>query len=110
MRIKITLLFLALINTGILLSQPFQNIMISNIQAPEEPSICINPKNLNQVVAGANLNSYYYSSNGGLNWTRGVLVDNQNGVYGDPCIIADTSGNFYYFHLADPPGSPWSIE
>jgi len=100
-------IFLALINIGSLLSQPFQNIMISNIQAPEEPSICINPKNLNQVVGGANLNSFYYSSNGGLNWTRGVLVDGQNGVYGDPCINVDTLGNFYYFHLADPPGSAW---
>ncbi len=107
---KQILLFLAIIfsSAGILLSQPFQNVMISNVSSPEEPSICINPKNLNQVVAGANINSFYYSSNGGFNWTRGTLSSSSWGVWGDPCIAVDTLGNFYYFHLSNPPsGGHW---
>lgn len=72
--------------------------------APEEPSICINPKNTNILVAGANLNYVSYSTNGGLNWaTQYGLVSSSYGVWGDPCIVCDTIGAFYYFHLANPP-------
>jgi len=72
--------------------------------APEEPSICINPKNTNILVAGANLNYVSYSTNGGLNWaTQYGLVSGSYGVWGDPCIICDTTGAFYYIHLANPP-------
>ncbi len=89
-------------SSNFLFAQPFTNVMISNQLAPEEPSICINPKNLNQVVAGANLNSFYYSTNGGYNWTRGTLTNSSYGVWGDPCIAVDTNGIFYYFHLSNP--------
>jgi len=85
----------------------YTNIMISNVQGPNEPSIMMNPKNTNQVVAGANIASYYYSTNGGLTWTRGVLTSSLYGVWGDPCIVVDTAENFYFFHLSNPPGSAW---
>ncbi|MGA2667306.1 MAG: T9SS type A sorting domain-containing protein [Ignavibacteria bacterium] len=88
---------------GIVIAQTFQNVMIDNVGAPEEPSISINPKNISQLVAGANIDLYYWSSNGGFNWTKGTLVDNQNGVWGDPSMQVDTAGNFYFFHLANPP-------
>ena len=48
----------------------YQNILISDEQYPEEPSIMMNPKNPNQLVAGANLNSYYISEDGGYNWSQ----------------------------------------
>jgi len=78
---------------------PYTNIQISNVSSPEEPSICINPKNTNQLVAGANINSFYYSSDAGTTWTRGTLSSSY-GVWGDPCIIVDTNQNFYFFHLS----------
>lgn len=81
----------------------FQNVMISNQRAPEEVSICINPKNHLQVAAGANLDNYYYSTDGGLSWNSRILVSTGNGVYGDPCVFADTAGNFYFMHLSNPP-------
>ncbi|HXC06371.1 MAG TPA: sialidase family protein, partial [Bacteroidia bacterium] len=81
----------------------FPNVMIGNQHAPEEVSICINPKNPLQVVAGANIDNYYYSSDGGLHWTSGTLVSTGNGVYGDPCLFADTTGTFYFIHLSNPP-------
>lgn len=83
----------------------YTNVMISNQNNPEEVSICINPKNPNQIVAGANLNNYFYSDNGGLTWTYDILEDSENGVWGDPIIFTDTSGAFYYSHLSNPPSS-----
>jgi hypothetical protein len=97
----ISLLSFFVIN--ILAAQPYINIQISNQASPEEVSISINPRNVNQIVGGANLNSYYYSSNGGFNWTRGVLTSSAYGVWGDPCVVVDTSGHFYYFHLSNTP-------
>ncbi|MBC8488444.1 MAG: T9SS type A sorting domain-containing protein [Bacteroidetes bacterium] len=103
--------FLLIISTIVFLSNSliaqYTNVQISNVQSPNEPSIMINPKNTNQVVAGANIASYYYSTNGGLTWTRGVLTSSLYGVWGDPCIIVDTTGAFYFFHLSNPPGPAW---
>lgn len=87
----------------------YKNVMIhdgSGFFAPEEPSICISPKDPNQVVAGANINSQYYSEDGGKTWTRQTLKS-KYGVYGDPCIVADSAGNFYFFHLSDVDGLGW---
>ena len=85
----------------------YQNVLISNEQSPNEPSICINPRNPNELVAGANLRSYYYSIDGGFNWTRGNLTSEEYGVWGDPCIIVDTAGDFYFFHLSNPEDGNW---
>jgi len=81
----------------------FQNILIGNHYSPEEVSIALNPRNPQQIVAGANLNNYYYSTDGGLHWTGSTLVSPVNGVYGDPCLFVDTSGAFYFQHLSNPP-------
>lgn len=88
-------------------AQTYQNVQIDNSGAPEEPSIAINPKNPNQLIAGANINFYYYSSNSGLNWSKGTLVDNTSGVWGDPCMFFDTIGNSYFIHLSNPPAGWW---
>lgn len=82
----------------------YQNVMITNTGSPNEPAICINPKNTNQVVAGSNLNFYYYSTNSGLNWSKATLTSSYT-VWGDPSITVDTAGNFYYGHLTNPMGS-----
>lgn len=101
---KIALAVIGLLFADILFSQ-YTNVMISDVNDPEEVSICINPKNTNQIVAGANLNNYFYSDNGGLTWTYDILEDSENGVWGDPIIFTDTTGNFYYSHLSNPPPS-----
>ncbi|HMT11515.1 MAG TPA: hypothetical protein PKA39_07825, partial [Ignavibacteria bacterium] len=65
----------------------------------------INPKNPNQMVVGSNifyfgagtsLSGYYFSTNGGLNWTGGILRSNVARPSGDPVILVDTSGNFHF--------------
>ena len=81
----------------------FSNVLISNSNSPEEVSIAINHKNINQMVAGANLDNEFYSNDAGHTWTVQRLVDTINGVWGDPCMFADTAGNFYFLHLSNPP-------
>ena len=81
----------------------YQNIIIDDEGSPHETSIMLNPGNTNQLVAGANINYYYYSEDGGYNWTKGTLVSLEYGVWGDPCIVVDTTGFFYYVHLSNPP-------
>jgi hypothetical protein len=86
----------------------FPAVMIGNLHAPEEVSICINPKKPNQISAGANLDNYYFSEDGGLHWTGRTLVSPANGVYGDPVLFADTTGAFYFMHLSNPPAGTGS--
>lgn len=83
------------------------NVMLGNQRNPNEPSIAINPKNTNQMVAGANIDNYYYSDDGGYTWQNNRLFSPQLGVWGDPCIAVDTSGSFYFFHLSNPIGASW---
>lgn len=78
----------------------YKNVMISDYFMPEEVSIAISPKNPAQVVAGANINNVYFSSDTGRTWEHNNLKSTY-GVGGDPVLITDTAGNFYYFHLSD---------
>lgn len=80
--------------------------MISNNNSPVEPSIMMNPKHPNVIVAGANLNGYYISLDTGRSWTSHVLTSTY-GVWGDPTIAVDTANNFYFFHLSNPPNGSW---
>ncbi len=88
------------------LTAQYPNIVIGTENEPNEPSICINPKNTNEMVAGSNTENYYYSSDGGVSWTSGVLTSTY-GVWGDPVIIADTAGSFCFFHLSVPSWPQW---
>jgi len=85
---------------GLLISR---NILVShpgNIR-PQEVTICINPKDPLNVVAGSNLDYYFYSTDGGYTWTEGRL-NSTLGVWGDPVTVFDAEGNLYYGHLSDP--------
>lgn len=103
--LKIKYLFIFILCCTIAEAQ-HSNIMISNQYDPEEVSICIDPLNTNHLVAGANLDSYYYSTNSGSNWTRGTLSSSY-GVWGDPVIACDVNGNFYFLHLSNPSSGNW---
>lgn len=90
----------------------FQNILISTLNNPNEVSIAINPKNTNQIVAGANLKNAYRSNDAGYTWTHQNLVCSAYDVYGDPVLIWDTNNVCYYIHLSNPnpvitPGGTW---
>jgi hypothetical protein len=69
----------------------------SSFFEPEEVSIAINPKNPNNIIGGANLDWYYYSTNKGKTWTEGKMPGPV--IYGDPMLYFDMLGNAYYCHL-----------
>jgi hypothetical protein len=88
------------------ISAQHTNILIGNsfterTHYPNEPSIAANPKNTNQMIVTTNgpVNNYYYSNDSGISWNRAGEYSFDTGLWGDPCVIADTSGNFYFFHL-----------
>ncbi|HMX41315.1 MAG TPA: sialidase family protein [Saprospiraceae bacterium] len=94
------------------LPSTFENIMIAEAargeaHGPCEPSICVSPKDTRQVAAGAILDRQYWSSDGGRTW-QSTRIKSSHGVYGDPVIVADWAGNFYFAHLSDPEGKGWS--
>ncbi|HLP52691.1 MAG TPA: T9SS type A sorting domain-containing protein [Chitinophagales bacterium] len=77
----------------------FQNIVVGNIGNPNEPSIAISPTDTNNILVGTNTDKIFSSLDGGRTWLQRQATS-AFGVFGDPCIIADSSGSFYYFHLA----------
>jgi hypothetical protein len=105
MKSLVTLLTSLSLLTGSLTAQ-HSNVLIGDLNAPNEPSICVNPRNTSQLVAGANIDNLYYSHDGGASWTQ-VPITCPWGVWGDPVIGVDTSGAFYFLHLSNPPSGNW---
>ena len=105
--LKLTLLFVILSFTAF---SQHQNILIDDVGGsfpPEEPSIIVSPYNTDHMVAGANIDNIYTSIDAGYNWSK-VIPTSTNGVWGDPCIIVDTNGAYYFFHLSNPSsGGSW---
>jgi hypothetical protein len=91
---------------------PFTNVEIAVRQggggfSPCEPSVAISRTDPRIVVAGAVLDNVMRSVDGGKSWTQERLKS-EYGVFGDPALISDFAGNFYYFHLANPgPNNRW---
>src|SRR5688500_15510592 len=83
-----------------------QNVFISNANFPNEPAIIMDPMRPENLVAGANLRNYYISHDTGRTWTARVLSSSY-GVWGDPALAVDTAGDFYFFHLSNPPQGNW---
>jgi hypothetical protein len=85
---------------GVYSQSPYKNVMIGNENEPNEVSIAFHPFDINNMVVGANIDSYYYTMDGGLTWQARKMTSSY-GVWGDPCVVADTKGNFYFFHLSN---------
>ena len=107
MHLKGTMLIcLVLVCAGPVAGQ-FKNIMIDEQEENRpfvcEPTIAINPRHPNNIVAGSVLDNVYYTKDAGDTWTKATLTS-PFGVYGDPVVVADSKGNFYYLHLSDPTG------
>lgn len=85
----------------------FKNVVLASQTEgrypPVEPSIVINPDNPKNIIAGIVPDRAVYTIDGGKTWQESTLKSSY-GVVGDPALIASSSGNIYYFHLADPSG------
>lgn len=97
---NILFLFISLLYFNYTAFSQFTNIVIDDSGNPNEPSIAINLKYNNQLISGSNINNVYISNDTGRTWTAKTL-NSDYGVWGDPAIISDTSGNFYFFHLSN---------
>ncbi len=105
---QMTTLFTTILLFGLSLNLSAQhtNVLISTANSPNEPSIFISPLNTDTMIAASNIRNYYLSYDGGYNWTEHTLSSTY-GVWGDPVIIADTMGHFYFFHLSNTGGAGW---
>jgi hypothetical protein len=103
---KLVLIFVLFVYNLIALAQ-YENVVISNVSGPNEPSISMDPKNPDHLVAGANTDKYFISEDGGHTWSSGILTSPGYIVWGDPCIITDTAGDFYFLHLSYEVNGPW---
>jgi len=101
------LLAVLFVCSNILFAQ-FTNIQINKpiSKTPEEVTIAINPINPKIMAAGANIDFFYFSTNAGESWTEKRLSSSL-GVWGDPCVIFDNSGNLYFAHLSNPAQGYW---
>ncbi|MBT1702522.1 sialidase family protein [Chryseosolibacter indicus] len=93
---------ITLIITSTSLAQ-FKNIRLDEQSQETEhvnqPCIAINPRNTLNVVAASNSGSVYATKDGGVNWQK-INVTSSSGSYGDPAIVCDLKGTFYFFHLS----------
>ena len=107
MHINLILILTILIAPGISALGQFKNIKLDEQDGSGnlvcEPSVAINPKYPTNIVAGSVLDNVYFTKDAGKTWKKSKLTS-PHGVYGDPALIADEKGNFYYFHLSDPTG------
>ena len=104
--LKMAILFFAMFGLQQLAAQ-HTNVMISNSSYPEEPTIYIDPNNTNRIIAGSNINNLFYSNDGGYSWNVKKLYSSAYGVAGDPMVIVDEHGHYYYFHLSNPSNGNW---
>lgn len=105
MDVKRTSVFLFLILSANTLFGQFKNIMLDEQSGDQtfvcEPTIAINPRHPNNIVAGSVPDNIYFTKNGGETWKKGKLTS-PLGVHGAPALISDSKGNFFYFHLSGP--------
>ncbi|MFQ5335923.1 MAG: hypothetical protein ACE5DN_07590, partial [Flavobacteriales bacterium] len=63
-----------------------------------EVSIMLDPNDPSRMVGGANISAVFHSTDSGQTWIQNTLTSSMS-VWGDPAIIVDPNGDFYYFHL-----------
>lgn len=106
-KLFVVLLMLAAMNV----SGQYANVKLNSSYVIGEVWIAMNPKNVNNLVVGtigqetpqSNM-LYYYSLNGGYNWTSGTLTSTIAQPGSDPVVVVDTNGIFYYISVAN-----WNI-
>ncbi|BDS09663.1 sialidase family protein [Aureispira anguillae] len=104
--IQVVFLLFVVMTSTYAQKNPHKNITIGTSYEPNEPTIAIHPKDPNILLGGSNIFNLYRSEDGGKSWEEKTLRSTY-GVWGDPVIIADTAGNFYFFHLSNPEDGNW---
>lgn len=64
------------------------------------PTIAINPRYPNNILAGVSPGNVYYTKDMGKVWVKGTPLS-EFGMAGRPTILADEKGKIYYLHASD---------
>jgi hypothetical protein len=120
-RDSLTLVCLLLLTVAAYGQYPIVTIAKDKINGvgPFEPTICISNKTPNMMMVSffnektmqtsatkTGHNKVFLSRDFGKTWSSNS-TKSKFGDFGDPCIIADRDGYFYYFHLSDPQKNGW---
>lgn len=85
------------------LAAQFNNIKLAeetdNQIFPMNPAIAIQNRDTKILVAGVGPNRAIFTHDGGGSWNE-IVLNSPFGENGDPALIADAKGDFYYFHLS----------
>jgi DNA-dependent RNA polymerase auxiliary subunit epsilon len=73
---------------------------------PNEPTVAIDPLNLNHIVAASNTSNRYESFDGALSWKESVFTS-KYGFYGDPVLHYTAEGEMYIAHLSKTTGKSY---
>ncbi len=101
--------FLFFLSFGVMNIYPqYTNVRVDGPDSyqPEEVTIAINPADTNYLAAGANIDYFFYSDDGGMSWGESTMSSTL-GVWGDPCVLFDSLGTLYYAHLSNPVSGYW---
>jgi hypothetical protein len=79
------------------------NRIFGNAYYPNEPSIAISQIDSNAIVAAANINNMYNSTDQGKTWKE-RKIQSLYGIWGDPVLHSDQDGQFYFLHLSRTSG------
>jgi hypothetical protein len=107
---RIVLLFL-MVQPFVCLSQ-YKNIKLDERSGKSdvcEPAVAVNPRNPANIVVASIPDNIYVTNDGGKSWDK-KKITSPFGVYGDPVLVSDNKGNFFFFHLSDPTGDGWKNE
>lgn len=95
MKLLVLFIFLSALGFG-----QFPNILISSQIDPKGVSIAINPKNQQQIIAGAGMANAYNSEDGGKSWKKNENICEAFNLYGMPKVLWDTARKAYFSDLA----------
>lgn len=88
-------------------SAQFKNIRLADMPGEtytsSGPSITINRKNPDNLIAGIGPDRIFYSKDAGTTWSE-TKIQSPFGVGGYQYLISDSKGDLYCFHLTDPTG------
>ncbi|MDW8331011.1 MAG: sialidase family protein [Cyclobacteriaceae bacterium] len=98
-RLVLVLLFLPGLSRAQFINYLIDSASVKGIY-PHNPSVAINPKNPDILVAGASPYWVYRSADRGKTWVRSRLLCPYQ-VTGNPLLLADFKGQFYYSHFSE---------
>lgn len=83
-----------------------KNVMLDDVgEGPAcQLTIAINPRQPANILAARTPDNLYVTKDGGTTWAK-KKVSSPLGVSGDPALITDEKGNFYFFHQSASDGS-----